>query len=64
LAHFALGNIARSRGRDREADKHFSVALRLSARYRDDEILPESDGITAGRFAQMIRSLMKTEVMV
>lgn len=61
LAHFALGNIARQRGRHSEADKHLSISLRLSARYRDDEILPESDGITAGRFAQMIHSLMNVE---
>ncbi len=62
LAHFALGNIARQRGRSPEADKHLSMSLRLSARYREDEVLPESDGITAGRFAQMVHSLIGAEV--
>ncbi len=61
VAHFALGNIARRRGRYSEADKHLGLALRLSGHYREDEVLPESDGITAGRFAQIIHSLMGSE---
>jgi chemotaxis protein methyltransferase CheR len=61
LAHFALGNIAHRRGQNLEADRYLTTALRLSARYRDDEVLPESDGITASRFAQMVHSLLQSE---
>ena len=61
LAHFALGNIARCRGQLREADKHFANALRLLRARRSDEILPESDGISVGRFTEIIESLMTVE---
>lgn len=61
LAHFALGNLARSRGRIEEAEKHFANALRLLDRYQPSEILPESDGLTAGRLAETITAMMTVE---
>lgn len=57
LAHFALGNLARSRGNDDEADKHFANALPVLARLRPDEVLPESDGLTARRLTETIVAL-------
>jgi len=57
LAHFALGNLARSRGKSGEADKHFANALHLLRRYRPDDLLPESDGLTAGRLAETLASI-------
>lgn len=57
LAHFALGNLARSRGRTREADKHFANALHLLRRYQPDDLLPESDGLTAGRLTETLTSV-------
>jgi chemotaxis protein methyltransferase CheR len=61
LAHFALGYLARSQGKKREADKHFANMLRLLRAYREDEILPESDGLTAGELLEMMRSTSLTE---
>ncbi|HEV2378167.1 MAG TPA: CheR family methyltransferase [Terriglobia bacterium] len=54
LAHFALGNVTRAQGRLRESEKHFKNALSLLARHRQDDIVPESDGITAGRLREVI----------
>jgi chemotaxis protein methyltransferase CheR len=54
LAHFALGNVTRAQGRLRESEKHFENALSLLARHRQDDIVPESDGITAGRLREVI----------
>lgn len=56
LAHFALGNLARRRQKFREADKHFQNALSLLSTSRQDDVLPESDGMTAGRLMEIIRS--------
>jgi len=57
LAHFAFGNLARSAGKDDEADKHFGNTLRVLARLQPDEVLPESDGLTAGRLRDTITAL-------
>jgi chemotaxis protein methyltransferase CheR len=62
LAHFALGNLARTAGRLREADKHFENALHRLRRHAQDDILPEADGLTAGRLAEIIRATQAEEV--
>ena len=59
LAHFALGNLARHEGKFREADRHFEHALALTRGRPHEEILPESEGITAGRLSEIITSMMK-----
>lgn len=61
LAHFALGNLARNEGKFREADKHFALALALTRERPQAEVLPESEGITAGRLAEIIAGLIDTE---
>lgn len=57
LAHFALGNLARSSGKPDEARRYFGAALRLLAREQPDTLLPESDGLTAGRLTDTITAL-------
>ena len=57
LAHFALGNLARSRGTDDEAERHFANTLPLLARLQPDDLLPESDGLTAGRLTETITTV-------
>lgn len=61
VAHFALGNLSRRQGRQSEADRHFKVALRLLENYSPDTLLPESDGLTAGRLSIIIRTAMEKE---
>jgi chemotaxis protein methyltransferase CheR len=59
LSHFLLASLARRRGNDNQADKHFRWALDLLARYPQLNVLPESDGMTAGRLAEIIQSVME-----
>jgi chemotaxis protein methyltransferase CheR len=56
LAHFSLGYLARRQGKQAEADKHFANMFALLKQYPPEEILPESDGLTAGRLAEMVSS--------
>jgi chemotaxis protein methyltransferase CheR len=58
LGHFALGTLARVSGKSGGADKHFARALNLLRRCPPDELLPECDGLTAGRLAEIITSLL------
>jgi len=57
IAHFALGNLRRRQGRLREAEKYFQNALVLLGRQAKDEIVPDSDGLTAGRLIEIIRAI-------
>jgi chemotaxis protein methyltransferase CheR len=54
LAHFALGNLRVSQGRCAEAERHFANTLAVLGAH--DEILPEADGLTAGRLVEIIAS--------
>jgi chemotaxis protein methyltransferase CheR len=56
LAHWALGTLALRQGKLKESGKHVANALALLSAYRRDDILPESDGITAGRLREIITS--------
>ena len=56
-AHFSLGNLAHARSKADEADKHFANALRLLKNYQPEDIVPESEGLTAGRLIEFIKSM-------
>lgn len=58
LAHFGLGNIELSRGQRGEARRHFANALTTLKAHEHHEILPESEGLTAGRMAEIITSVL------
>jgi chemotaxis protein methyltransferase CheR len=60
LAHFALGNIVLRQGKALAAKKHFENVLTLIKECKSEEILPESEGLTAGRFREIIRATMET----
>ncbi len=62
LAHFALGNLAMRLGKHAESKKHLRNTMELLSRYRADEILPESEGITAGRLAEILRLANPKEI--
>jgi len=61
LAHFALGNLARSRDRHDEASRHFGNTLRILEGVQPETVLPESDGLTAGRLKETITTLTSAE---
>ena len=57
LAHFALGNLARRDERAAEAARHFANVQRLLAAYQPGELLPQGEGLSAGRLAQIVQAL-------
>jgi chemotaxis protein methyltransferase CheR len=58
-AHFTLGNLALRSGDDRTATRCFKNALALLAGRLDEEILPDTEGLTAGRFRDIIAATMR-----
>ena len=58
LAHFALGNLARADARSSSANRHFANALHVLRGCPPDEVLPESEGLSAGRLMEIIDSLL------
>ncbi len=64
LAHFALGNISRRLGKHREAHKHFQNAVSLLRDCRQEDIVPHSDGMTAGRLLEIVASSQGMEAAV
>jgi chemotaxis protein methyltransferase CheR len=61
MAHYSLGTLALRQGKAREAGKHFDHALSLLRRYRPEDIVPESDGMTAGRLLEVIQATVYGE---
>ncbi|MEW6209395.1 MAG: CheR family methyltransferase [Acidobacteriota bacterium] len=59
MAHFKLGGLKLRAGRREESRKHFQNAILLLASRRDDETLPESEGITVARLKATIESIME-----
>jgi chemotaxis protein methyltransferase CheR len=58
LAHFAMGNLKLKSGKVAGARRHFRNTGELLSRYGTDEIIPESEGISSGRLAEIVRSIM------
>jgi chemotaxis protein methyltransferase CheR len=61
LVHFALGNLTHQQGKLKESEKYFANALSLLSMYQPEDILPESEGMTAGRLKEIIRSTIMEE---
>lgn len=55
LAYFSLGNINCQLGKLKESKKNFDNAISLLSGMQTEEIVPESDGITAGRLMEIIK---------
>jgi chemotaxis protein methyltransferase CheR len=62
VAHFALGNIARQRGKDKDADRHYRIALKILSDYDEQAPVPASEGMTAGRLMNMILAMTPKEI--
>ena len=60
LSYYSLGNIYKRLGNDTKAKKSYENVLSILNKYRPDEILPESEGLTAGRFKEIINATLKT----
>ena len=58
LSHFLLGNLSGRLGKQSKARKHYLNARELLAKHKDEEVLPESEGMTAGRLKEIINSMI------
>lgn len=58
-AHFALGNLMRHEGRHRDAGRCFRNASGLLRDYASDTVLPDCDGMTAGRLRAIIDAIQE-----
>lgn len=56
LGHFTMAILAQQQGKHKESRRYFKNSLNLLNRYQQDETLPESEGMTAGRLAEIIRA--------
>ncbi len=56
LAHFSLAVLLQRTGDIKRAKKHFQNALELLQQFKDDETVPESDGIMASRLREIIHA--------
>jgi chemotaxis protein methyltransferase CheR len=57
LAHFLLGNLELKAGKTASGKKSFKNALSSLSYYDHNEILPESDGLSVGRFREIIQTI-------
>lgn len=62
IAHFMLGKLLGSSGGGSQAQMHIRTAYKLLETKKDDDILPESDGMMAGRLKEIIASMLKEPV--
>ena len=58
-AYFALGSLAMRRGDVRTGRRNCENALALLATRREGDVLPEAEGLTTGRFREMIQATIK-----
>lgn len=61
VAHFALGNIFRQLGKPKESERHFRTALVILSAQDEHDVVPASDGLTAGRLTEIIVSTSRKE---
>ena len=64
IAHFALGSLSMRQRKLKQADKHFENAISLLKTYPEEAIIPESEGITAGRLLEIIQSTRYVERLI
>ena len=64
LSYYSLGNIYQSLGKVNNAKKCFENVLTILNKCSQEEILPESEGLTAGRFKEIINASIQTGALL
>ncbi|OGK08620.1 MAG: hypothetical protein A2W80_03875 [Candidatus Riflebacteria bacterium GWC2_50_8] len=59
MGHFALGNLMLHRGKKQIARKCFENALIILSKFHLNDVLPESEGLTAGRMREIVSATMQ-----
>jgi chemotaxis protein methyltransferase CheR len=62
MGHFALGNLFIRQGNAKNAKRNFNNVLDLISRHADDDILPESEGLSVRYIREIILSNMQTQL--
>jgi chemotaxis protein methyltransferase CheR len=62
LVHYSLGNILWHQNKHKDALRHFNNALSILREYPQDNVFPESEGITAGGLINLINATIAMEV--
>ncbi len=57
LSHFLMGRIAAMLGKETKSKRHYRNVKELLAVYKDEEIIPGSEGMTAGRLKEIVNSM-------
>ncbi|MFH0879067.1 MAG: tetratricopeptide repeat protein, partial [Lentisphaerota bacterium] len=63
-AHFAVGNLMLRQGNSRAAKICFENVLALLSPFRPEDILPEFEGLTAGRCREIIQATIQAGALV
>ena len=58
LSHLMLGNVFKKNGKSNLAIKHFETTIGLLSEYNENEIVPESEGMTAGRIKELTEQII------
>lgn len=58
-AHFLMGNLEQQHGKAAAANKHFKNALALLNNYKTEDVLLETESLTAGRLREIIHAILK-----
>jgi len=58
-AHFALANLEKKHGNPDRSRRHFRNILKLLERFDENGPFPESEGMTAGRMREIVRSVLE-----
>jgi chemotaxis protein methyltransferase CheR len=61
VAYFLLGNLSRQQGKIKESNKYLTNVLTILRDRGNDEILPESEGLTTGRLRELIQLTIREE---
>ena len=59
LSYYSLGNLYKKLGKTNNAKRNYDIVLALLNKCSLDEILPESEGLTAGRFKEILNASMQ-----
>ncbi len=56
-AHFALGNLWLRMRNPKQSQRHFKTALAILRNYHEDDTVPSTEGMSAGRLTEIILSM-------
>ena len=57
LSHLLLGRIIRRKGNNKVSSRHFQNVRELLSAFKNDDVVPGSDGLTAGRIKEIVDHL-------